>query len=66
MTKGTHSMGKKSRRTNLVQRCRRCGERSYHIRNKKCAKCGYGSTAKLKRFNWQTKRHGKRIEHHRK
>ena len=59
MTKGTASMGQKSRGRNLVQRCRRCGKRSYHVRNKKCASCGYGDTAKLRKYNWQTKRNGK-------
>ena len=59
MSKGTASMGKKSGKSNLVQRCRRCGKRSYHVRNKKCASCGYGATARLRRYNWQTKRHGK-------
>ncbi len=61
MTKGTASMGMKGKRTALVQRCRRCGKRSYHVRSKKCASCGYGATAKLRRYNWQTKRHGKTL-----
>ncbi|HIH25829.1 50S ribosomal protein L37e [Candidatus Woesearchaeota archaeon] len=65
MTKGTASMGKKSRRSTLVQRCRRCGSRSYHVRNKKCASCGYGATAKIRRYNWQTKRNGKTVVRHR-
>lgn len=59
MTKGTASMGKKSGKSNLVQRCRRCGKRAYHVRSKKCASCGFGATARLRRYNWQTKRHGK-------
>ncbi|KON30475.1 hypothetical protein AC482_03715 [miscellaneous Crenarchaeota group-15 archaeon DG-45] len=29
-------------------RCRRCGRRAYHIRNKKCAACGYGESSKLR------------------
>ncbi len=68
MTKGTASMGQKSRGRHLVQRCRRCGKRSYHVRNKKCASCGYGDTTKLRSYNWQTKRkNGKslvRYRHH--
>ncbi len=60
MTKGTPAMGKKGGKTKLVQRCRRCGKRSYHVRNKKCAFCGYGETAKLRGYNWQTKKRGKR------
>ena len=61
MTKGTASMGKKSSGRALVQRCRRCGKSSYRIRSKKCSACGFGKTAKLKRFAWQTKRNGKTI-----
>ena len=61
MTKGTPSMGRKSGKRRLVQRCRRCGKRSYHVRNKKCASCGYGATAKLRKYNWQTKRAGRRV-----
>ncbi len=58
---GTGSMGKKSRGSNLVQRCRRCGKRAYRIRKKKCASCGYGNSSKLRRYSWQTKRRGKTI-----
>ncbi|HLC86395.1 MAG TPA: 50S ribosomal protein L37e [Candidatus Nanoarchaeia archaeon] len=65
MTKGTASMGKKSGRRNLVQRCRRCGKRSYHVRNKTCASCGYGKTSKLRRYNWQNKRRGKTVVRYR-
>ena len=61
MTKGAASMGLKGKKSGLVQRCRRCGKRSYHVRNKKCASCGYGDTAKLRRYSWQTKRNGKTI-----
>jgi large subunit ribosomal protein L37e len=55
MTKGTPSMGKKSGKTNLVQRCRRCGKRSYHVRHKKCASCGFGKSARLRKYKWQKK-----------
>jgi len=54
-------MGRKSGKRRLVQRCRRCGKRSYHVRNKKCASCGYGATAKLRKYNWQTKSAGRRV-----
>ncbi len=68
MTKGTPSMGRKSGKRRFVQRCRRCGKRSFHVRGeKRCAFCGYGETAKLRRYNWQSKRKGKkskRIRHH--
>jgi large subunit ribosomal protein L37e len=36
-------------------RCRRCGRRAYHIRNKECAACGYGDTAKLRKYSWARK-----------
>jgi len=29
-------------------RCRRCGRRSFHIRKKQCAACGFGATKKIK------------------
>jgi len=66
MVKGTPSMGRKSGKRRFVQRCRRCGQRSYHVRNKKCASCGYGATSRLRQYNWQTKRRGKtriRVRH---
>ena len=56
MTKGTPSMGKKSGKSHLVQRCRRCGKRAYHVRKKKCSSCGYGKTSKLRRYSWQKKK----------
>ncbi|PVX26989.1 MAG: 50S ribosomal protein L37e [Candidatus Bathyarchaeum sp.] len=54
MSKGTSSFGKRAHKTVHIK-CRRCGKRAYHIRNKQCAACGYGKTTKLKRFSWQTK-----------
>ncbi|UCE45135.1 MAG: 50S ribosomal protein L37e [Methanobacteriota archaeon] len=51
MTKGTPSMGKRgSKKVHIV--CRRCGKRSYHVRQKACASCGFGVTAKRRRYNW--------------
>jgi large subunit ribosomal protein L37e len=47
MTKGTPSMGKKSGKKNMIV-CRRCGRKSYNIRKKRCARCGYGRSAKLR------------------
>jgi large subunit ribosomal protein L37e len=46
MTKGTTSMGKRTKKTHII--CRRCGKRSYHIRKKRCAHCGFGDTAKMR------------------
>ncbi|MFC2136098.1 50S ribosomal protein L37e [Bacteroidota bacterium] len=54
MTKGTPSMGKKSGKTSHIN-CRRCGERAYHLRKKRCSSCGYGDTAKTRSYTWQKK-----------
>ncbi|NIM47083.1 MAG: 50S ribosomal protein L37e [Candidatus Aenigmarchaeota archaeon] len=49
MTKGTPSFG---RHTKVIHtRCRRCGSYSYHLKKRKCSKCGYPSR-KLRKFNW--------------
>jgi len=53
MVKGTPSFGK--RHKTRVIRCRRCGRRSYHIRHKACAACGFGKSEKMRRYAWQTK-----------
>ncbi|MFX1563530.1 MAG: 50S ribosomal protein L37e [Promethearchaeota archaeon] len=53
MGKGTPSFGKKNRKTHI--RCRRCGRRSYHVRKKRCAACGFGRTSKIRQFSWQNK-----------
>lgn len=51
--KGTPSFGKHQKRTHVL--CRRCGNRSFHIRKRKCSKCGYGASSKIKRYSWQNK-----------
>ncbi len=54
MAKGTPSKGKLSGgKTHIV--CRRCGERSFHVSRKVCASCGYGKSAKLRKYNWSKK-----------
>ncbi|MBS3155496.1 50S ribosomal protein L37e [Candidatus Woesearchaeota archaeon] len=55
MTKGTPSMGKKSGKKNFIP-CRRCGRKTYHVKKKKCASCGFGRSAKMRKYNWQNKR----------
>ncbi|MDD5650828.1 MAG: 50S ribosomal protein L37e [Candidatus Nanoarchaeia archaeon] len=55
MTKGTPAMGEKSGKKSLIK-CRRCGRKSYHIRKKKCASCGFGKSSKMRIYNWQNKR----------
>lgn len=54
MSKGTASMGKKSGKKTHIK-CRRCGERAYHMRKKVCASCGYGNSSKKRTFAWQKK-----------
>ncbi|MFW6110521.1 MAG: 50S ribosomal protein L37e [Thermoproteota archaeon] len=54
MGKGTPSFGKHSGKKVHI-RCRRCGRRSYHITKKRCAACGYGETAKLKKNSWNNR-----------
>jgi len=54
MTKGTSSHGKKSGKKSHI-RCRRCGERSYHIRKERCSSCGYGNTTKMRSYGWKKK-----------
>ncbi|HLB68000.1 MAG TPA: 50S ribosomal protein L37e [Thermoplasmata archaeon] len=55
MTKGTASLGKMGRKSVHI-RCRRCGNRSYHKQKGVCASCGFGRTARLRRYSW-AKRH---------
>lgn len=57
MTKGTPSMGKKSGKKNFIP-CRRCGKTAYHVKDKECSSCGFGNSAKLRRYSWQRKKNG--------
>ncbi|MCK4670878.1 MAG: 50S ribosomal protein L37e [Nanoarchaeota archaeon] len=50
--KGTPSKGKHNKRKSHIH-CRRCGQHSYHATKKVCASCGYGATAKLRKYSWQ-------------
>ncbi|UJG42586.1 MAG: 50S ribosomal protein L37e [Candidatus Heimdallarchaeum endolithica] len=51
MTKGTPSFGRHNKAaTHMI--CRRCGKRSYHRTKKVCASCGYGKTAKIRKYAW--------------
>ncbi|MCK4522155.1 MAG: 50S ribosomal protein L37e [Nanoarchaeota archaeon] len=52
MSKGTASMGKKSRKKSHII-CRRCGKRSYHVSKKVCSSCGYGKSKRLRGYNWK-------------
>jgi len=55
MTKGTPSMGKKSK-TGTHRTCRRCGQHSFHIAKKVCASCGFGKSKKLRDYNFLAKK----------
>ncbi|TET71148.1 50S ribosomal protein L37e [Candidatus Bathyarchaeota archaeon] len=36
-------------------KCRRCGRRAYHIRQKTCSACGYGGSSRLRGYSWGRK-----------
>ena len=50
MSKGTPSMGKRQKSTHI--RCRRCGKHSYHKTKGVSAHCGYGATARMRKYRW--------------
>jgi large subunit ribosomal protein L37e len=54
MSKGTASMGRKSGKKSHIM-CRRCGRRAFHTQKNVCASCGYGNSAKRRRYSWQSK-----------
>ncbi|MGC8992895.1 MAG: 50S ribosomal protein L37e [Thermoplasmata archaeon] len=50
MGSGTPAMGKKNKnKTHIV--CRRCGHRSYNVKEKRCAHCGFPAP-RIRRYNW--------------
>ncbi|MBT7937897.1 MAG: 50S ribosomal protein L37e, partial [Euryarchaeota archaeon] len=51
----TPSMGKRQKTTHI--RCRRCGRNAYHKQKSICASCGYGATAKIRKYSWSKKTH---------
>ncbi len=46
-------MGKRQKKTHIL--CRRCGSRSYHIRDSICSACGFGKSKRIKKYAWQNK-----------
>ncbi|MFH1439726.1 MAG: 50S ribosomal protein L37e [Candidatus Woesearchaeota archaeon] len=50
----TASQGKKGKGKTHIK-CRRCGSMSYHKSSKICSSCGFGSSAKKKKYSWQKK-----------
>lgn len=51
---GTASMGKKGRGVIHIM-CRRCGKRTMHKKSGVCSSCGFGKTAKIRKFSWNKK-----------
>ncbi|MFW5903942.1 MAG: 50S ribosomal protein L37e [Candidatus Saliniplasma sp.] len=49
MGKGTPSKGK-SGKTHIP--CRRCGKKAFNLKKKVCASCGFGKSAKRRKYNW--------------
>lgn len=53
MSSGTPSQGKKNTTTHV--KCRRCGNKSYHVKKGVCASCGFGESAKRRSYAWESK-----------
>ncbi len=53
MTKGTPSFGKRNKRVHMA--CRRCGKHAYHKQHKICSACGFGKSARIRKYAWQWK-----------
>lgn len=54
-SKGTAAKGKKIHKGRTHIRCPRCGKTAFHKRKKTCADCGYGKSAKFRRYRWNKK-----------
>lgn len=46
--------GKRQKKTHV--KCRRCGEKAFHIKKGVCAACGFGDTKKRRDYNWKKDR----------
>ncbi|MFC1691160.1 50S ribosomal protein L37e [Nanoarchaeota archaeon] len=55
MGTGTAALGKRSGKKTHI-RCRRCGKHTYHATKSVCASCGFGKSAKIRKFAWQKKK----------
>lgn len=53
MSDGTPAQGKKNTTTHV--KCRRCGEKAYHVKKGVCASCGFGKSAKRRQYAWSSK-----------
>jgi large subunit ribosomal protein L37e len=61
MTKGTPSFGRMIGVKHI--RCRRCGRIAFNFSKGFCSACGYGRTAKIRSYGWQTKNFRRRRIH---
>ncbi|OYR85563.1 50S ribosomal protein L37e [Halorubrum sp. E3] len=50
---GTPSQGKKNKTVHV--KCRRCGEKSYHVKKERCSSCGFGDSPSRRDYAWQSK-----------
>ncbi|MCL4329811.1 MAG: 50S ribosomal protein L37e [Candidatus Thermoplasmatota archaeon] len=50
MSNGTAVMGKMGKRKVHIT-CRRCGQHSYHIRQKRCSSCGFPDP-RIRSYHW--------------
>ncbi|RLG88902.1 MAG: 50S ribosomal protein L37e [Thermoprotei archaeon] len=55
MTKGTPSMGKKSKGKTHIK-CRRCGRVAFNVSKGYCAACGFGRSRRIRRYSWANKK----------
>jgi len=51
---GKPSFGKRNKKVHVV--CRRCNRHSLNLKTKICSACGFGKSAKLRKYAWQTKK----------
>ncbi len=54
MVEGKLRKGKRNKKTH--GKCRRCGEKAFHLKKKECASCGFGTSKKRRDFNWKKDR----------
>merc|ERR1712125_196507 len=52
MGDGTPAMGKRHKHTHSL--CPRCGNRAFHVQNRRCARCGYPAK-KIRSYEWAKK-----------
>ncbi|MFP4218065.1 MAG: 50S ribosomal protein L37e [Salinarchaeum sp.] len=53
MTDGTSGQGKRNTTTHV--KCRRCGEKSYHVKKGRCSACGFGESSSRRDYEWKSK-----------